>query len=331
MCLFNRIIHLAHAHISSIAMLCCLLGCVEEFLSLCWTYLLEREVTNLTIEEVLEVVPVRGFRIKLEWVLALLCKTWVETPQVPVSTLDSLCFLCLALAHCTLSLNAVVDTWSVSNHERWARISLCLSDGLQALSVVSTHSHLSHIHVAISGLHETEVFLSDALTTCCKLSNSTDWSSLGRLTTGIRINFCIEHEDVDVLARSESVVETSVTNIIRCAVTTNNPLASLHEIVREFGKLLADRATSVAASLNSRSEFRCCCLRSVCIFLASNPFFCCFLKLCRSVFLCKEFVEHCHNTASHLLVGYSHTQTIVAEVLEEGVRPCRTLTLIVLC
>ena len=42
------------AYVGSVAVLCCLLGCVEELLSLVWTYLLEREVTNLTIEELTE-------------------------------------------------------------------------------------------------------------------------------------------------------------------------------------------------------------------------------------------------------------------------------------
>ena len=115
--LLSRIVYLAHAHVSGIAMLRCLLSCVEEFLSLCWAYLLEGEVTNLTIEECLEVVPVWLLRIELEWVLALLCEAWVETPEMPVAALYSLSFLCLALAHAALSLKAVVDTWSVSDDE----------------------------------------------------------------------------------------------------------------------------------------------------------------------------------------------------------------------
>ena len=52
--LLCRVVNLAHTHIGSVAVLCCLLGCVEELLSLGWTYLLEREVTNLTVEELTE-------------------------------------------------------------------------------------------------------------------------------------------------------------------------------------------------------------------------------------------------------------------------------------
>ena len=52
--LLSRVVNLAHAHVGSVAVLCCLLGCVEEFLSLVGTYLLEREVTNLTVEELTE-------------------------------------------------------------------------------------------------------------------------------------------------------------------------------------------------------------------------------------------------------------------------------------
>ena len=52
--LLSRVVNLAHAHVGSVAVLCCLLGCVEELLSLVWTYLLEREVTNLTVKELTE-------------------------------------------------------------------------------------------------------------------------------------------------------------------------------------------------------------------------------------------------------------------------------------
>ena len=52
--LLSRVVNLAHAHIGSVAVLCCLLGCVEELLSLVWTYLLEGEVTNLAVEELTE-------------------------------------------------------------------------------------------------------------------------------------------------------------------------------------------------------------------------------------------------------------------------------------
>ena len=116
-------------------MLSSLLGSVEELLSLFWTSLLEREVANLAIEEGLEVIPVRCFGVELEWVLALLCKTWVEAPQVPVATFNGLCLFCLALAHAALGLETVVDTWSVSDNERWTRVCLCLANCLETLCI----------------------------------------------------------------------------------------------------------------------------------------------------------------------------------------------------
>ena len=52
--LLSRVVDLAHAYVGSVAVLCCLLGCVEEFLSLVRTYLLEREVANFAVEELTE-------------------------------------------------------------------------------------------------------------------------------------------------------------------------------------------------------------------------------------------------------------------------------------
>jgi len=40
--LLSRVINLAHAYVGSVAVLCCLLSRIEELLSVCWAYLLEK-------------------------------------------------------------------------------------------------------------------------------------------------------------------------------------------------------------------------------------------------------------------------------------------------
>ena len=65
----------------------------------------------------MEVLPVGLLRVEREWVLAFLSQCWVEAPQVPVTALNSLLLLGLALTHTALGLQTVVDTWSVSDDD----------------------------------------------------------------------------------------------------------------------------------------------------------------------------------------------------------------------
>src|SRR5574344_757553 len=103
-------------------------------------------------------------------------------------------------------------------------ISLSLAECLEALCIVSTHSNLSYINVTVCSSNHAKVLLLDALTLSSELSDSSERSSLRSLTTSVRVNLSINYEDVEVLTRSENVVETTVTDIVRSTVTTDNPL-----------------------------------------------------------------------------------------------------------
>ena len=77
--------------------------------------------------QVVEVSPVRLLRVEAERILAFLGQSGVVTPQVPVTALDSLLLLSLALTHTALGLQTVVlrrakrqsraDTGSVSDDD----------------------------------------------------------------------------------------------------------------------------------------------------------------------------------------------------------------------
>jgi len=102
--------------------------------------------------------------------------------------------------------------------------SLGLADSLQGLCVVGAHSDLSYVYITVGGSNHTQILLADALTLSSELSDSAERSSLRGLTTGVRVNLSIEHEDVNVLAAGNHVVETAVTDVVRGTVTTDNPL-----------------------------------------------------------------------------------------------------------
>src|SRR5699024_6423735 len=137
-------------------------------------------------------------------------------------------FFFLALTH--TCFQTMVDTWSVSDNQRWSRICFSFTDSFQSLSLVSTHSDLCNIYITVSSSHQTEVFLTYALTSSSELSDSTYRSSLRRLTTCVRVNFSIQNEDVNVLTGSDYMVKTTITDIVRSTVTTNDPLAAFYKI-----------------------------------------------------------------------------------------------------
>ena len=118
----------------------------------------------------------------------------------------------------------MVDTGCIGDDDGRSVPSLSLADSLQGLSVVSTHSNLSYIYITVSGSDHTEILLADALALSSELSDSTKRSSLRSLTTGVRVNLSIEHEDVNVLTISNHVVETKLTDIVRSTVATDDPL-----------------------------------------------------------------------------------------------------------
>ena len=125
------------------------------------------------------------------------------------------------------------------------------------------------------------------------------------------------------------MVETAVTDVVRSTITTDDPLATLREIVAQICQLLASFAALLSTGLDHWFEFLSCCTAGVSIVLTCNPFLSCGLEFCWSFFVCNCFLEDSLDAVAHLLVGQNHTHTKLTEVFEEGVSPSRTLALFV--
>ena len=113
------------------------------------------------------------------------------------------------------------------------------------------------------------------------------------------------------------MVETAVTDVVRSTVTTDNPLAALYEIVVEGLKLLAYRTTLGSILGNQRLQLSGCSLRGICIVLAGNPLAGSFLVFLRNLVALEHLTEQLLNALLHLLVTEHHTETELAEVLEQ--------------
>ena len=173
----------------------------------------------------------------------------------------------------------MVDTWSVSDDQGWSRICFSFCDSFYSLVEVSTHSDLCNVYVTVAHCDRSKVFLLSFFSACCELSDSTSLSRLRRLSTCIRVNFCIEYHYVDVFSTCKYVVNTTESDIVSPSVTTEDPLGFLSEEVflsKDFFCFVT------SASFKSSNKFVCssavCSTYSKCI----QPF----LTSCLNVFVC---------------------------------------------
>src|SRR5574344_425588 len=177
--------------------------------------------------------------------------------------------------------------------------------------------YLSYIYVTVGRCYHTQVFFAYTFSLCCKLCNGAEWGSFRSLTTCVRVNLCIQYQDVNIFATCDYMVETTVTDIVRSTVATDNPLTSLNEIVVECLQFSTCSTSFGSTCLNHRFQLFCSNLRCVCVIFACKPFLSSSFEFSRSIFFCYSLVEKERYTFFHLLVTKCHTHTEFAEVLEQ--------------
>ena len=144
----------------------------------------------------------------------------------------------------------MVNTRSISQNQGRTRISLCLCDCLNGLSIISTHGNLSYIYIAVGHCNACKVFLLGLFTASCELSNCTGLCGLGILTAGVGVNLGIEYHNVDILARCQNVVYAAEADIVSPSVTTEDPLRLLSQECLVSNNVLAGRAVDAFQSCN---------------------------------------------------------------------------------
>ncbi len=208
----------------------------------------------------------------------------------------------------------MIDTRGISDYERRPVVGFSFAEGFERLCLIGSHGHLSHVNITISGGNHTQILFAYALAGCRKFGNGTQWRCFGRLASGIGIDFGIQHQDVDVLARGNHVIQTTVTNVVCSSVTTNNPLAAFNQVFAQAADLLAVVAIAVFHCSNDLIGQN---TTLVAVFAVGQPF-------CKQGF---EFfgtagaslrVAHkFHQTFTHLFVSHLHAVTVFAKILKQ--------------
>ena len=112
-------------------------------------------------------------------------------------------------------------------------IGLGLEERLGCLGVVGAHGDLGNVDVAVGTGHRTEVLFRRLFAGRGELGHRPALGGLRCLATGVGVDLGVEHEDVDVPARGQDVVEPAEADVVGPAVATEDPNALSYEGARE--------------------------------------------------------------------------------------------------
>ena len=189
----------------------------------------------------------------------------------------------------------MVDTWSISDDQRWSRICFCFCNSFYSLVEVCTHGDLCYIYIAIGHSDRCHIFLLSLFTTCCELCDCTCRCGFGRLSTCVGVNFCIEYHDVDVFTTCQYVVYATETDIVSPSVTTEDPLGFLSQEVFVLNDFFAGIAF---ASFQSSNQFICCSTVGSTYTEGIDPFFTSCFYFIRSFFTFHNSFYFCFQTVT---------------------------------
>ena len=153
----------------------------------------------------------------------------IEAEQRPVAGSHGARRLLHAVAH----VGAVGDALRVRQDQGRSGVGLRLAHGHERLLVVRPHGDLGDVDAAVGDGHQRQVLARDRLARRGEFRRRAERRRLRRLAAGVRIDLGVEHQDVDVLARCEDVVEPAGVDVVRPAVAADDPHRSPHQEIRE--------------------------------------------------------------------------------------------------
>ncbi len=121
---------------------------------------------------------------------------------------------------------------------------------------VGAHGDLGHVDVAVGHSDAGQVLLLGGLTGGSELSHGAARSGLGGLAAGVGVHLGVEHQDVDVLAGSEDMVQAAEADVVGPAVAAEDPHGLLGQVIlirRGSPSQLAGLAVAVRRGASARS------------------------------------------------------------------------------
>ena len=161
----------------------------------------------------------------------------------------------LVLLHARLHLDAVCDAVAVRDDQRRPVVRVGLRERLHRLCVVRAHRDLRDVDVAVGGGDHPEILLARSLATGGELGHRAAGCRLRRLAARIGVDLGVQHEQVDVAAGSEHVVEPAETDVVGPAVPADYP-NRLHDEVPATASSARDSGVSSSRQRSSSAATR---------------------------------------------------------------------------
>ena len=159
--------------------------------------------------------------------LALCDAARVEPVERPHAGIDRQLLLRRAERH----VIPVRDAVTVGDDERRPGVRFRFEQRLHRLRHLGAHRDPRHVDVAIHAGEQAEILLAGGLARRGELGNRAERRRFRLLAAGVRIDLRVEHEDVDVAATGEHVVEAAIADVIGPTVAAQQPDALLDEVV----------------------------------------------------------------------------------------------------
>ena len=121
------------------------------------------------------------------------------------------------------------DAVAVGDNQGRPIVGLGLNERVEGLLGRRAHRDLRDVDIPVSDRHQAEILFRASLAGRRKLGHSRARRRLRGLSTGIRIDLGVEHQDVDVAPGREHVIEAAIADVVRPAVATDNPHALADE------------------------------------------------------------------------------------------------------
>ena len=140
----------------------------------------------------------------------------------------------LLLRHALRHIVAMGDAVAVGDDQRRPRVRLGLEKRLRGLRHLGPDGHACHVHVAVHVGQQPEILLADRLSRGGELGGGAERRGLRLLASGVGVHLGVEHQDVDVAAVGQHVIEAAEADVVRPPVAADEPDALLHQIVGEY-------------------------------------------------------------------------------------------------
>ena len=216
---------------------------------------------------------------------------------------------------------------AVADDEGRAVVGLGLVNGLEGLSRVGAHGDLRHVDVAVAHGDLGQGLLLGHLTGSGELSDLAQVRGLGGLAAGVGVDLGVEDEDVDVVARSQDVVQATEADVVGPAVAAEDPEGLLGEV----SLVGEDRLGSVAAALLELGNVGSGSgLGGLGVVDGVNPSLAGGLELIGRTIGSDDVLGSGDQLVLNGLIANGHAQTVLGIVLEQGVVPRRAVTVLVL-